>query len=117
MSLIHTLPSGPLDVVGDIHGELSALRDLLRHLAKYKRYPEDARRRGLQGINRLRFVVDAEGKVVSYSMAGGSGSAALDRATLEMIRRAGTVPKPPPELLNNGTIEVVAPFVYSLDRR
>ena len=91
--------------------------DLLRHLAKYKRYPEDARRRGLQGINRLRFVVDAEGKVVSYSMAGGSGSAALDRATLEMIRRAGTVPKPPPELLNNGTIEVVAPFVYSLDRR
>ena len=91
--------------------------DLLRHLAKYKRYPEDARRRGLQGINRLRFVVDAEGKVVSYSMAGGSGSAALDRATMEMIRRAGKVPKPPPELLNNGTIEVVAPFVYSLDRR
>ena len=91
--------------------------DLLRHLAKYKRYPEDARRRGLQGINRLRFVVDAEGKVVSYSMAGGSGSAALDRATLEMIRRAGTVPKPPAELLTNGTIEVVAPFVYSLDRR
>ncbi|MFF7109366.1 energy transducer TonB [Pseudomonas sichuanensis] len=91
--------------------------DLLRHLAKYKKYPEDARRRGLQGINRLRFVVDAEGKVVSYSMAGGSGSAALDRATMEMIRRAGTVPKPPAELLTNGTIEVVAPFVYSLDRR
>jgi protein TonB len=91
--------------------------DLLRHLAKYKRYPEDARRRGLVGINRLRFVVDAEGKVVSYVMANGSGSAALDRATLEMIRRAGTVPKPPAELLTNGTIEVVAPFVYSLDRR
>ncbi|MBC3414091.1 MULTISPECIES: energy transducer TonB [Pseudomonas] len=91
--------------------------DLLRHLAKYKKYPEDARRRGLQGINRLRFVVDADGKVLSFSLAGGSGSAALDRATLEMIRRAGTVPKPPAELLNNGTIEVVAPFVYSLDRR
>ncbi|CAM3642349.1 Protein TonB [Pseudomonas reidholzensis] len=91
--------------------------DLLRHLAKFKRYPEDARRRGLQGINRLRFVVDAEGKVLSFSMAGGSGSAALDRATMEMIRRAGTVPKPPAELLNNGTIEVVAPFVYSLDKR
>lgn len=91
--------------------------DLLRHLAKYKRYPEDARRRGLTGINRLRFVVDAEGKVVSYTLAGGSGSASLDRATLEMIRRAGQVPPPPKELLNNGTIEVVAPFVYSLDKR
>lgn len=91
--------------------------DLLRHLAKYKRYPEDARRRGLQGINRLRFTVDANGKILSYALAGGSGSAALDRATLEMIRRAQPVPKPPQEVLNNGTIEVVAPFVYSLDRR
>ena len=91
--------------------------DLLRHLAKYKRYPEDARRRGLQGINRLRFVVDADGKVLAFSLAGGSGSAALDRATLEMIRRAQPVPRPPQELLNNGQIEVIAPFVYSLDRR
>lgn len=91
--------------------------DLQRHLAKYRRYPEDARRRGLQGINRLRFVVDANGKILSYSLAVGSGSASLDRATLEMIRRAQPVPKPPQELLNNGSIEVVAPFVYSLDRR
>ncbi|MBJ9974373.1 TonB family protein [Pseudomonas sp. S75] len=91
--------------------------DLLRHLSKFKRYPEDARRRGLQGITRLRFVVDAEGKVLSYSIASGSGSASLDRATMDMIRRAGAVPKPPAEMLNNGQIEVVAPFVYSLDKR
>ncbi|WP_370679039.1 metallophosphoesterase [Comamonas sp. GB3 AK4-5] len=37
MSLIHTLPAGPLDVVGDIHGELTALRELLRHLG-YDRF-------------------------------------------------------------------------------
>lgn len=91
--------------------------DLLRHLAKFKRYPEDARRRGLQGVNRLRFVVDGEGKVLSFELAGGSGSAALDRATLEMIRRAQPLPPPPKELLNNGSLEVVAPFVYSLDKR
>ncbi|EIK97349.1 TonB-like protein [Pseudomonas sp. M47T1] len=91
--------------------------DLLRHLAKFKKYPEDARRRGLQGVNRLRFVVDAEGKVLSYELAGGSGSAALDRATLDMIRRAQPLPPPPKELLNNGSLEVVAPFVYSLDKR
>ncbi len=91
--------------------------DLLQHLAKFKRYPEDARRRGQTGINRLRFVVDGEGNILSYSLAGGSGSASLDRATMEMIRRAGRVPPPPKELLNNGSIEVVAPFVYSLDKR
>jgi protein TonB len=91
--------------------------DLLRHLAKYKKYPEDARRRGMQGTARLRFVVDAEGKVLSYSLAGGSGSASLDRATLEMIRKAQPLPPPPKELLTNGSLEVVAPFVYSLDKR
>lgn len=97
--------------------EISWQSKLLGHLAKYKRYPEDARRRGFEGVNRLRFVVDADGKVLSYSLAGKSGSASLDRATLEMIRRAQPLPKPPPELLNNGSLEIVAPFVYSLDRR
>lgn len=32
MSLIQPLPPGPLDIVGDIHGELHALQELLRHL-------------------------------------------------------------------------------------
>jgi protein TonB len=91
--------------------------DLLRHLAKFKKYPEDARRRGMQGVSRLRFVVDAEGNVLSYSIASSSGSPALDRATMEMIRRAQPLPKPPAETLNNGTIEILAPFVYSLDKR
>lgn len=91
--------------------------DLLRHLAKFKKYPEDARRRGTQGVVRLRFTVDGEGKVLAYALAGESGSASLDRATLDMIRRAQPLPVPPKELLNNGSLEVVAPFVYSLDKR
>ncbi|MEE1891532.1 energy transducer TonB [Pseudomonas otitidis] len=92
---------------------------LLTHLAKYKRYPEDARRRNIEGVNRLSFTVDAEGKVLAYALTGKSGSASLDRATLEMIRRAQPLPPPPPEILVNGTREVTAPFVYSLrkDRR
>lgn len=32
MSLIQALPAGPLDIVGDIHGELEALQHLLQHL-------------------------------------------------------------------------------------
>lgn len=97
--------------------EISWQSKLLSHLSKYKRYPEDARRRGFEGVNRLRFVVDANGKVLSYSLAGKSGSASLDRATLEMIRRAQPLPPPPAEMLKDGSLEIVAPFVYSLDRR
>ncbi|GGJ94021.1 hypothetical protein GCM10009304_20080 [Pseudomonas matsuisoli] len=90
--------------------------ELLSHLGRYKRYPEMARRRGTEGVNRLRFVVDAEGKVLSYEIVGESGSAALDRATLEMIRRAQPLPPPPKEMLKDGSLEIVAPFVYSLER-
>lgn len=32
MSLIQALPDGPLDIVGDIHGEFDALHQLIRHL-------------------------------------------------------------------------------------
>lgn len=32
MSLIQDLPPGPLDIVGDIHGEIDALHSLLAHL-------------------------------------------------------------------------------------
>lgn len=32
MSLVQPLPSGPLDIVGDVHGEYDALRALLGHL-------------------------------------------------------------------------------------
>ncbi|NQD80503.1 energy transducer TonB [Pseudomonas seleniipraecipitans] len=89
---------------------------LLTHLAKYKRYPEDARRRGLEGVNRLRFVVDANGMVLSYTLVGKSSSASLDRATLQMIRRAQPLPKPPADMLKDGSVEIVAPFIYSLER-
>jgi hypothetical protein len=33
-----------------------------------------------------------------------------------MIRRAQPLPKPPADMLNNGSIEIVAPFVYSLEK-
>ena len=36
---------------------------LLAHLQKYKKYPPGAQARGKEGLNRLRFVVDAEGNV------------------------------------------------------
>lgn len=89
---------------------------LLSHLARYKRYPEDARRRGVEGTSQVRFHLDAAGNVLSVSLAASSGNAALDRATLAMIRRAAPLPQPPAELLSNGRLEIVAPFVYSLER-
>ena len=55
--------------------------------------------------------------MLSYELEGRSGNADLDRATLEMIRKAQPLPKPPADLLKNGSVELVAPFVYNIDKR
>ncbi|MCF5653698.1 energy transducer TonB [Pseudomonas poae] len=90
---------------------------LLAHLQKYKKYPPGAQARGKEGLNRLRFVVDGEGNVLSYELVGRSGNADLDRATLDMIRRAQPLPKPPADMLKGGSVEIVAPFVYNIEKR
>jgi protein TonB len=90
---------------------------LLSHLARYKRYPDEARRRGIQGTSQVRFSLDSQGRVLSVELAKSSGNTALDRATQAMIRRASPVPAPPAEMLSNGQLEIVAPFIYALERR
>jgi len=90
---------------------------LLAHLQKYKKYPPGAQARGKEGLNRLKFVVDADGNVLSYELVGRSGNSDLDRATLDMIRRAQPLPKPPADMLKGGSIEIVAPFVYNIEKR
>ena len=90
---------------------------LLTHLARFKRYPDSARRRGLQGTNSLRLLLDATGRVERFELLESSGSAALDRATLQLLDRAQPLPAPPAELLEGGRVEVIAPVNYSLDTR
>lgn len=107
----------PSSTAAPSQAEITWQSKLLSHLARFKRYPDDARRRGAEGTSRIRFSVDAEGKVLSVSLAGSSGNASLDRATISMIRRAQPLPVPPADILNGNSVEVVAPFVYSLDRR
>ncbi|CDF96522.1 Ferric siderophore transport system, periplasmic binding protein TonB [Pseudomonas sp. SHC52] len=90
---------------------------LLAHLAKYKKYPLRARQMNKEGTNRLRFVVDAEGNVLSFKLVDSAGTESLDKATLDMIRDAQPLPKPPADMLTNGSVEIVAPFVYSIEKR
>ena len=71
--------------------------DLLRHLAKYKRYPEDARRRGLQGINRLRSWSTPRARWCRIRWPVGRACRAGPRNHGNDPPRR-QVPKPPPEL-------------------
>lgn len=61
-------------------------------LAANKRYPEEARRRSVEGEVTVRFSVAADGRVTEVVIAAGSGSSALDGAAVAMLRGARVPP-------------------------
>ncbi len=86
---------------------------LVAQLERYKRYPSDAQARGESGVAQLAFNVDRGGGVHNARIVRSSGSAALDRATLELVERAQPLPPPPPEI-SGAQIPVVVPIRYSM---
>jgi protein TonB len=86
---------------------------LLARLERYKRYPSQAQARGEEGVAQLAFSVDRSGGVHHARIVRSSGSALLDRATLDLIERAQPLPPPPPELARDN-IAVVVPIRYHI---
>jgi protein TonB len=84
---------------------------LITILEHNKRYPPEARSRGEQGVTRLAFRIDRDGRLVSSRVVASSGSAALDAETLALMQRAQPFPPPPPELA--GT-EMTVPLRFSI---
>lgn len=84
------------------------------HLARFRRYPEDASRRRRGGVVKLSFVVDADGRVLSSQQLAGSGTASLDREAAAMLLRAQPLPPPPADLLKGGRVSVSLPLRFEL---
>jgi TonB family protein len=71
------------------HGRVAA------HLARHKRFPSDARRRGEHGSAGIDFTIDGRGRVTAVRIARSSGHISLDRAAEAMVWRASPFPAPP----------------------
>lgn len=82
-------------------------------LEQYKEYPRRARLRGKEGIATLRFVIDRQGRVLSFELVRSSGNVLLDREVRDMIQRASPLP-PMPEELRQARLELVVPVAFSL---
>lgn len=82
-------------------------------LERHKIYPEDARRRRMQGIVRLYFRVTRDGAVAARELREGSGHAPLDAEALEMLHRAEPLPAFT-EGMAGGYLDVVVPVRFSL---
>ncbi|MPZ56214.1 MAG: TonB family protein [Rhizobiales bacterium] len=80
---------GGATALANYHGRVAA------HLARHKRFPAAARRRGEHGNAGIDFSIDGSGRVVSVRITRSSGFASLDQAAEAMVWRASPFPTPP----------------------
>jgi len=106
-----TNPPPPQPVAAET--QASYLSRVLAHLNTYKRYPSEARRAKIQGVVMLHFVMDKDGKVVTFDLAKTSGRPALDQEALALIQRAQPLPPIPPSY-GKDQLNAVVPIEFSL---
>ena len=108
------VPSAPVLSAGREEAVLSAApqswrRELIAQIERHKRFPPGAA--GQSGVARVAFSIDRSGRLTEVRIAASSGSAALDEAALDLIRRSQPFPTPP-AALPESDLTFLAPVRY-----
>lgn len=88
-------------------------RALFAHIARFKTYPEEARKRRMVGEVVVVFQLDREGRVSGARVGSASGSAVLDQAAIAVLANASPLPRPPTEIRGE-VLELHLPMRYQL---
>ena len=87
--------------------------ELVAHIERFKRYPTEARARGQQGLTRVAFTIDRDGRVRASHILQTSGSPELDQESLAMLNRAQPMPKPPSQV-QSSDLSFVVPIRFNI---
>ncbi|VAW87388.1 Ferric siderophore transport system, periplasmic binding protein TonB [hydrothermal vent metagenome] len=82
-------------------------------LDKQKKYPKRAKRMRIEGEGQLRIVIDRSGQTQKITLEQGTGNRLLDKAALDMAKRANPFP-PMPENDLRQTLEFIVPVEFAL---
>jgi periplasmic protein TonB len=109
--VLAALPASPAP--GAVEGPTTAVvakweRSVVAHL-KHFEHPPDAG--GPQGVAGVIFEIDRRGHVLNSRIVQSSGSSALDREALAMIKRADPVPAPPNNIPDT-RLSITAPINF-----
>jgi protein TonB len=102
----------------DVPGDTTGLTSFARPLGGYQtrpRYPDSARREGIEGETLLRFQVLATGRVASVSVTRSAGHPDLDRAAVEAV--TGWLFEPARRGKDAVSVWVTLPVRFQLDTR
>jgi periplasmic protein TonB len=84
-------------------------------IEKFKVYPADARMQGLQGSTVIRIRIDRRGTIRYSALEGSTGYIELDRAALDMVRRANPVPAVPNDYPAGDMFEFLIPVNFHIE--
>ena len=101
----------PVPFEGDARAAYVAA--LMKHLNRFKQYPQSAKLRHEQGVVGLRFTIDRQGHVLAASISRSSGSKALDSECLDAVKRADPLP-PIPAVFGRDQLDLVVPVEFVL---
>ncbi len=108
-----TKPVGPSEA--DLNAAKGEYADILRHeVAKDKKYPSMAAKRGYQGDVVLDVKLDSNGKVLSALVHTSSNFELLDKEAVAKIYRISSFPLPP-EILRGVTFNFTIPISFKLE--
>lgn len=79
---------------------------------KFQIYPEEARKAGMTGDALVRMRIDRQGNIGFYILENSTGYQVLDRAALDMVRRANPVPAVPNDYPQNDLMEFLVPIAF-----
>lgn len=103
----------PVTPIADTLVSTTTLR-VLEWLAQHRRYPASARRARLQGTVEIVVVLMPDGRLVNQRIAQSSGHAILDKAAMELLRRASPLPSSAFFTGEARQLELRLPIVYRL---
>jgi protein TonB len=88
---------------------------IVTKLDEKKHYPEAAVANREHGVARVFFAIDREGRLLESRIVQSSGSANLDAAALDTLKRVEPFP-PPPDSLKGERINLTIPFRFDPPR-
>ncbi|MEI7669670.1 MAG: energy transducer TonB [Pseudomonadota bacterium] len=83
-------------------------------MAKYKKYPESAKKSSLEGIAVIRIRINREGHVIYSGIDTSSGIVAIDEAVIAMVRDADPLPRVPDNYPEGSELEFLIPVSFKL---
>lgn len=83
-------------------------------IQKFKVYPDEARALGVEGSTMVRIRIDRKGNIRFYKLENTTGNEILDKAAIDMIKRANPVPAAPGDYPKEDLLEFLIPVSFSL---